>query len=39
VIPENPGGWFETNVSEGLSVSTGGGSTSSVAVTFAVVSP
>jgi hypothetical protein len=26
VIPENPGGWCETNASEGLSVTTGAGS-------------
>ena len=39
VIPENSGGWFETNVGDGLSVTTGAGSTTSVAVTYTVVGP
>jgi hypothetical protein len=37
VIPENPGGWCETNVSEGLSVTTGAGSTTAIIVTYSVV--
>lgn len=39
VIPENPGGWFETNAGEGLSVTTGAGSTTGISITFAVVTP
>jgi hypothetical protein len=39
VIPENGIGWFETNVSEGLSVTTGAGSTTSIAVTYTAVTP
>ena len=39
VIPENPFGWFETGVGEGLSVTTGAGSATSVAVTYALVNP
>lgn len=37
--PETASGWFETNVGEGLSVTTGAGSTTGVAVTFSVVAP
>jgi len=34
VLNDNPKGWFETIAGEGLSVSTGAGSTTSVAVTY-----
>lgn len=37
VVPELAGGWFATNAGEGLTVTTGAGSTSSVAVVFEVV--
>jgi hypothetical protein len=37
VIPDNPLGWFETNASEALTVTTGAGSTSAIIVTFSVV--
>lgn len=37
VIPENPKGWFATDEGEGLSVTTGAGSTTSVAVTYELV--
>lgn len=36
-IPDNQKGWFETNVGEGLSVSTGSGSTSGVLVIYSRV--
>jgi hypothetical protein len=39
VLNENPDGWFETNVSEGLTVSTGTGSATSVSVIYTLVSP
>jgi hypothetical protein len=34
VLPDNAKGWFATNAGEALTVSTGGGSTTSVAVTY-----
>lgn len=34
VLPDNAKGWFSTNIGEGLSVTTGAGSTTSVIVTF-----
>ena len=34
VIPDNPKGWFETIRGEGLSVSSGGGSDTSIIVTY-----
>lgn len=37
--PVNPTGWFETNVSEALTVSTGAGSTTGVGVIFTLVAP
>lgn len=37
ILPYNDAGWFQTNVSEGLSVTTGAGSISNVAVTFSTV--
>ena len=39
VLNENPDGWFETNVGEGLSVTTGAGSNTTVAVIFTLVAP
>ncbi len=38
VLPFNASGWFETVSGQGLSVSTGAGSTTSVAVTYERVS-
>lgn len=35
----NPRGWFETNASEGLTVTTGTGSTTGVIVVYEVVTP
>lgn len=35
--PEVPSGWFETNVGEGLTVTTGAGSTSGIAVVYEVI--
>lgn len=32
--PDNPRGWFETNVGEALTVTTGGGSNTAVIVTY-----
>jgi len=37
VLPHNERGWFETNAGEGLSVTTGAGSTTAVAVTYTAV--
>lgn len=37
VLNDNNRGWFETLVGEGLSVTTGAGSTTSVAVTYELV--
>lgn len=37
-LPENSSGWFQTTAGEGLTVSTGGGSTSGVLVSYEVVS-
>lgn len=37
VAPENIQGWFQTNVGEGLTVTTGAGSTTGVQVTYVVV--
>lgn len=34
VLPESPAGWFETNTGEGLSVTTGAGSTSAIQVIY-----
>ena len=39
VIPYNPVGWFETNSGEGLSVTTGAGSTTAVSVVYELVTP
>jgi hypothetical protein len=36
-VPELPSGWFETNGGEGLSVSTGAGSTTGVMVVYSRV--
>lgn len=33
-LPYNPKGWFSTNVGEGLSVTTGAGSTTGILVTY-----
>jgi hypothetical protein len=38
-LPYNQGGWFETNTGEGLSASTGTGSTSGVNVTYDLIVP
>ena len=38
VLGENPAGWFQTNLGEALTVTTGAGSTTAVVVTFSVVS-
>jgi hypothetical protein len=37
VAPFADGGWFQTNVGEGLSVTTGAGSTTAVMVTYILV--
>lgn len=37
VLPYNPAGWFTTGVGEGLSVTTGAGSTTSVGVVYDLV--
>lgn len=34
VLPNNDAGWFQTNKGEGLSVTTGAGSTTSIVVTY-----
>lgn len=34
VLPENPNGWFETNVGEGLTATTGAGSTTGIQVSY-----
>ena len=34
ILPFNPVGWFETNVGEGLSLTTGAGSTTGVQVVY-----
>lgn len=34
VMNDNPRGWFETNVGEGLAVDTGAGSTTGISVTY-----
>ncbi len=34
VLPFNPAGWFETNVGEGLTVTTGSGSTTGISVVY-----
>lgn len=39
VLPYNPVGWFETNVDEGLSVTTGAGSTTAVSVVYELARP
>lgn len=36
--PLSPGGWFETNAGEGLSVTTGAGSTTGIQVVYTLVS-
>lgn len=36
-LPFNPAGWFESNRSEGLTASTGAGSTSGVLVVYSLV--
>lgn len=36
-LPFNPAGWFETTLSQGLSTSTGAGSTSGVLVVYSLV--
>ena len=37
VMPDNPYGWFQTLAGEGLTVTTGAGSTTSIAVTYELV--
>lgn len=37
VLPLNDAGWFETNVGEGLSVTTGAGSTTGIQVVYQLV--
>lgn len=39
VLPDNEAGWFATNAGEGLSVTTGAGSTTAVIVTYSLVGP
>lgn len=39
VLPHNPHGWFLTQTSEGLSLTTGAGSTTGVQVVYAYVDP
>ena len=38
VMGDNPSGWFETVAGESLTVDTGAGSTTSIAVTYSLVS-
>lgn len=38
VLPDNPSGWFQTNAGEALTVDTGVGSTTAIAVTYSLVS-
>ena len=37
VLPHNPGGWFETAVGEGLTVTTGAGATAGFTLTYVEV--
>lgn len=37
VLPFSPIGWFETNVGEGLSVTTGAGSTTGISILYSLV--
>jgi hypothetical protein len=37
VLPFNPAGWFETNTSEGLTVTTGAGSTTGIGVIYITI--
>lgn len=37
VLPRNEDGWFETNSGEGLSVTTGAGSTTGIAISYILV--
>lgn len=37
VIGENPSGWFETNVGEALTVTTGAGSATSIIVSYEII--
>lgn len=37
VLPYNPRGWFDTNVSEGLTATTGGGSTTGILINYILV--
>lgn len=39
VFNEHNSGWFQTNVSEALTVSTGAGSTTTLAVTYEIITP
>lgn len=36
-VPENAAGWFQTGSGEGLTVTTGAGSTTSIAVSYSLV--
>lgn len=38
-LPRNEDGWYETNTGEGLTVTTGAGSTSGVSVVYQIVNP
>lgn len=37
VVTENTGGWFQTNIGEGLTVTTGAGSTTGIIVSYSIV--